>query len=84
MRAYFLSDVGRHVFKLLQQPKSEWTLNLSRLTHRSGLTLTMVPGRFDVADPGLGDSITELSFLDRQLLWGPAKKLRDSLKFNFV
>lgn len=77
---YFLSPLGAHVHSLLQQP-SRWRLLAGAIAHDSGISLRMSRSEFDVADDGYSDFITELSWLDRIILWPMAKRIRHQLKY---
>lgn len=83
MRRLFLSRLGQHVYDLLRDPQ-QWELRETRMHHESGLVLVMLPSLFDVADRDKGDSLRELPWLDRKLLWSVAVGVRDRLKYPEV
>lgn len=83
MRRWFLSPLGKHVYDLLRDPQ-QWELREERMHHTSGLVLVMLPSIFDIADRDKGDSLRELPWLDRKLLWPVAVRVRDQLKYPHV
>lgn len=79
----FLTTLGKHVFDLLEN-EGNWESADSRLIHTSGLKLCMIPGQFDVADTDVSDFITELSIMDRFILWPKALRIRHKLKYSIL
>lgn len=84
IRRRFLSPLGRHIHDALLRPVSEWRISGSALVHVSGLSLSMIPGAFDLNDKSGSDYITELGFLDRLILRPMAARVRSELKVREV
>lgn len=84
IRYCLLSPLGRHIHDALQRPANEWRIGGSTLIHTSGLSLSMIPGAFDLNDKAGSDYITELGFFDRLILRPMAARVRSELKVREV
>lgn len=83
-----MSYQGYMVYQLLVNKSNAWKLSedLSRshLVYADstlGLRVGYGFSRFDISDQ---DSLSELSFIDKLILWPKAKKIRNKLAHGFI